>query len=84
MLLSLVSERFGYLLVSIEREVELENMMPHSVSFNDAVQHFGNNCTHLIHLHVFFIQARIAQLVAYRLGTGRSWVQIPAREKIFQ
>ena len=47
-LFSLMSERFGYLLVSIEREVELENMMPHSVSFNDAVQHFGNICTHLI------------------------------------
>ena len=31
-----------------------------------------------------FIQARIAQLVAYRLGPGRSWVQIPARARIFQ
>ena len=38
---SLLSENFGYLLVSIEREIETPNMMPHSVSFTDAVNFFG-------------------------------------------
>jgi hypothetical protein len=37
----LLSEEFGYLLVSIERQIELANMMPHSVSFDDASNFFG-------------------------------------------
>jgi hypothetical protein len=43
---SLLSETFGYLLVSIERQFEQPNMMPHSVSFDDAIKFFGKN--HLI------------------------------------
>ena len=38
---SLLKEKFGYLLVSIERQFEQPNMMPHSVSFEDAIKFFG-------------------------------------------
>ena len=37
----LLSDEFGYLLVSIERQHEQPNMMPHSVSFDDAQEFFG-------------------------------------------
>ena len=39
----LLSEDFGYLLVSIERQFEQPNMMPHSVSFDDAQAFFGES-----------------------------------------
>ena len=37
----------------------------------------------MLHIHIEEIQARIAQLVAYGLGTGRSWVQNPEKGKNF-
>ena len=50
---SLLSENFGYLLVSIEREIEKPNMMPHSVSFADAVNFFGQTSDKTFEIMMF-------------------------------
>ena len=43
---SLLNEKFGYLLATIQREVEPDNVVPHSASFDDVKQIFGKlKCT---------------------------------------
>lgn len=38
---SLLNNTFGYLLATIQREVEPENVVPHSASFDDIKAMFG-------------------------------------------
>jgi len=38
----LLNNSFGYLLASLEREFEEQNMLPHSASFQDTVDYFGD------------------------------------------
>ena len=38
---SLLSENFGYILVSSECQVKRDILMPQSISFQDIVEHFG-------------------------------------------
>ena len=41
-MVSLLNDKFGYLLATIQREVEPENVVPHSASFDDIKSMFGN------------------------------------------
>lgn len=41
-MVSLLTDKFGYLLATIQREVEPENVVPHSASFDDIKSMFGN------------------------------------------
>jgi len=38
----LLNNSFGYLLASLEREFKEQNMLPHSASFQDTVDYFGD------------------------------------------
>ena len=40
-MVSLLNDKFGYLLATIQREVEPENVVPHSASFDDIKSMFG-------------------------------------------
>ena len=40
---SLLNEKFGYLLATLQREVEPDNVVPHSASFDDVKEMFGKN-----------------------------------------
>jgi len=42
-MVSLLNDKFGYLLATIQREVEPENVVPHSASFDDIKSMFGNH-----------------------------------------
>ena len=39
---SLLNEKFGYLLATLQRDVEPENVVPHSATFDDIKDMFGN------------------------------------------
>ena len=50
---SLLNEKFGYLLATLQRDVEPENVVPHSATFDDIKDMFGNFLSY-IRLYVRF------------------------------
>ena len=58
---SLLNEKFGYLLATLQRDVEPENVVPHSASFDDIKDMFGN----LPLLHTFACSTSVLKVINF-------------------